>query len=77
MRATIDRAGRLAIPKLLRDRLGFRPGEVELTIDGASLRVEPVSDDALVESNGRLIIPSSGNAITDDLVRELREADQR
>ncbi|HSO97436.1 MAG TPA: AbrB/MazE/SpoVT family DNA-binding domain-containing protein [Solirubrobacteraceae bacterium] len=33
MRATIDQAGRVVIPKRLRDELGFRPGEVELTSD--------------------------------------------
>jgi len=36
MRATIDAAGRLVVPKVLRDELGFAPGtEVELTaVDG-------------------------------------------
>ena len=34
MRSTIDKAGRLVIPKPLRDQLGLRPGEVELTADG-------------------------------------------
>ncbi len=36
MRATIDAAGRLVVPKPLRDELGFTPGsELELTaVDG-------------------------------------------
>ena len=45
MRSTIDKAGRLVIPKPLRDQLGLRPGEVELTADGAALRVVPVHED--------------------------------
>ncbi|WP_156166322.1 AbrB/MazE/SpoVT family DNA-binding domain-containing protein [Mycobacterium haemophilum] len=43
MRATIDKAGRLVIPKPLRDHLGLQPGEVEVTADGAGLRMEPLS----------------------------------
>jgi AbrB family looped-hinge helix DNA binding protein len=78
MRATIDKAGRLVIPRPLRDQLGLRPGQVELTADGATLRVAPVVDDeSLVEDNGRLVIPASGTAIDDDLVRVLRDADRR
>lgn len=77
MKTTIDKAGRLVIPKALRDRLGLQPGEVEITADGASLRVEPLSGESLVERDGRLVIPSSGSALTEDLVRELRDADQR
>jgi len=77
MRGTIDKAGRLVIPKALRDRLGLQPGDVEITADGASLRVEPVFDDSLVERAGRLVIPRSNSTITDDAVRELRDADQR
>jgi AbrB family looped-hinge helix DNA binding protein len=77
MRTTIDRAGRLVIPKALRDRLGLLPGEVEVTADGASLRVEAIFDDSLVERDGRLVIPPSNFAITDDFVHELRDVDQR
>jgi AbrB family looped-hinge helix DNA binding protein len=77
MRTTIDKAGRLVIPKALRDRLGLQPGEVEIMADGAALRVEPVSGESLVERDGRLVIPSSGSPLTDDFVRELRDADQR
>ncbi|HEY3717231.1 MAG TPA: AbrB/MazE/SpoVT family DNA-binding domain-containing protein [Jatrophihabitantaceae bacterium] len=77
MRTTIDRAGRLVIPKTLRDRLGLVPGEVEVSADGAALRVEPITSDALEQSAGRLVIPKSGIALDDDAVRALRDADQR
>jgi len=77
MRATIDKAGRLVIPKQLRDHLGLRPGEVEVTADGAGLRVEPLADDSLEERDGLLVIPAAGVEITDDVVRSLRDAGQR
>jgi len=77
MRTTIDSAGRLVIPKQLRDLLGLRPGEVDVVADGAALRVEPVVGDALEERDGRLVIPASGVTVTDEEVRRLRDADQK
>lgn len=77
MRTTIDKAGRVVVPKSLRDRLGLRSGEVEITADGASLRIEPIFDDSLIEMDGRLVIPTSHGVITDEFVREMRDADQK
>lgn len=77
MRTTIDKAGRVVIPKELRDRLGLAPGEVDVFADGAGLRIELVSTDHLVELDGYLLLPSGGAPLTDDDVRELRLADQR
>lgn len=76
MRATIDKAGRLVIPKTIRDRLGIRPGAVELTPDGAALRIEPITSDDVTEHAGRLVIPASGQPITSGDVQMLRDADQ-
>ena len=77
IRTTIDKAGRLVIPKQLRDHVGLRPGEVEVTADGTGLRVEPLAQESLDERDGRLVIPASGAQIDDDLVRSLRDAGQR
>jgi AbrB family looped-hinge helix DNA binding protein len=77
MRATIDKAGRLVIPKPLRDELGLRPGEVEVSAQGASLRVEPITEESLDERDGRLVIPAAGVKIDDDVVSSLRDAGRR
>jgi AbrB family looped-hinge helix DNA binding protein len=77
MQTTIDTAGRLVIPKQLRDQVGMQAGPVEVTVDGAALRIEPVAGDELVEEDGYLVIPSAGLTITDEMVRALRDADQR
>lgn len=77
MRVAIDRSGRLVIPKSLRDAVGITAGEVDLVRDGAGIRVEPVVGNGVEERAGRLVIPAAGTAIDDDLVRTLRDADQR
>jgi len=77
MRTSIDRAGRLVIPKELRDRLGLVSGQVDVFAEGAGLRIELVSTDHLVERDGHLLLPSAGVPMTDDDVRELRLGDQR
>lgn len=77
MRTTIDKAGRLVIPKTLRDRVGLRPGPVEVSERGTGLHVEPLAEEGLEEREGRLVIPASGAVIDDDTVSSLRDGDQR
>lgn len=74
MKATIDNAGRVVIPKVVRDRLGLLPGEVEIMVDGTGVRIEPVSGDDLIRRGNRSVVPPSGSTIDDDAVRALRDA---
>lgn len=76
MRATIDKAGRLVIPKKLRDELGLAPGEVEVVADGAALRVEPIAGGQVIEKDGHLVIAATGITIDDALIEKLRDADR-
>jgi AbrB family looped-hinge helix DNA binding protein len=77
MRSTIDKAGRLVIPKPIREQVGLRPGEVEVFAEGAAIVVEPIAGGTVVEERGWLVIPASGAMLSDDDVRALRHADQR
>jgi AbrB family looped-hinge helix DNA binding protein len=77
MRTTIDKAGRLVIPRALRDRVGLAGGgEVELELDGASVRVSPVAGTDLKDAAGLLVIPATGAPLTSEYVRELIDADR-
>ncbi len=67
----------MVIPKTLRDRLGLRPGEVEVVADGTGIRVEPIALESLESRAGRLVIPAAGTPIDGEMVRALRDADQR
>lgn len=77
MRTTIDRAGRLVIPRSLRDRIGLAGGgEVEIALDGAAIRIEPVAGTELRDDGGLLLIRATGTPIDNALVRELIDADR-
>jgi AbrB family looped-hinge helix DNA binding protein len=77
MRATIDKAGRLVIPRALRNRIGLAAGgEVNIDVVGASIRIEPVVGGELRDDGGLLLIPATGISIDDNMVRELIDADR-
>ncbi len=77
MRTTIDKAGRLVIPRSLRDRIGLGGGgQVELMLDGAAVRIEPVSGGDLKEEGGLLVVPATGTPITGAAVRELIDVER-
>jgi AbrB family looped-hinge helix DNA binding protein len=77
MRTTIDKAGRLVIPRALRNRIGLTEGgEVEIEIDGAGIRIEPVAGGELQEVDGLLVIPTTGARIDDAMVRQLIDDDR-
>lgn len=77
MRTTIDKAGRLVIPRPLRERVGLAGGgEVEVELDGATIRIQPVADRGLLEKDGLLVIPATGERMDTVLVRDLIDADR-
>jgi AbrB family looped-hinge helix DNA binding protein len=76
MRTTIDKAGRVVVPKQMRDAVGLVPGEVDVEVDGSALRVTPVLGEGIVERDGWLLIDSD-LVIGDDEVAMRRRADQR
>jgi AbrB family looped-hinge helix DNA binding protein len=77
MRTTIDRAGRLVIPRQLRDRIGLAAGgPVDVWLDGSGIRVEPVSGGDLRLDGTLLVIPATGDEIDDRVVRDLIDADR-
>lgn len=79
MRTTIDKAGRLVVPKDLRDRVGLASGPAEIVVDGAGLRVEAIASPALADRpGGRLVVAGRPDGSLDaDTVTALRGALQR
>jgi len=77
MRATIDKSGRVVIPKSLRRDFGRLPADVEVLPEGTGLHLEPVSGTGMEKRGRFLVIPDCGLTIDDDFVRDLRDADQK
>lgn len=81
MRAAIDAAGRVVIPKELRTRLGLLPGRaLELRERDGRIEIETVATSmSLVKRlGGSVAVPQEElPTLTDDLVREVIEQTRR
>lgn len=67
----------MVIPRPLRDRIGLAGGgAVEIELDGAGIRIEPVTGGDLREEDGLLLIPHTGTPIDHAQVREMIDADR-
>jgi AbrB family looped-hinge helix DNA binding protein len=77
MRTSVDRAGRLVIPRRLREQVGLAGGgEVEIELDGLGLRIEPIAGEEVREEAGFLVVPARGRPIGVEAVRALVDADR-
>lgn len=82
MMVTIDRAGRIVIPKEIRDRLELAPDtELTLEVHGEQIQIErPRRATRRLEwtDDGRPFFPADDRVQVSDLdVQRLRDADQR
>ncbi|MFI5037842.1 MAG: AbrB/MazE/SpoVT family DNA-binding domain-containing protein [Solirubrobacterales bacterium] len=81
MIATIDAAGRIVVPKRLRDELGFGPGQrLELSAVDGRLEIEhPTTPMRLEKRKGRLVAVADREVpeLTSELVRETLEQIRR
>jgi AbrB family looped-hinge helix DNA binding protein len=76
MKVTIDRAGRVVVPKPLRDQLGFSP-DVPLEIDVVDGHLElsaPTDVARVVEGPNGPLVAATDAPISDQEVRHLLEA---
>ncbi len=76
MKTTIDSAGRVVIPKALRDRAGLQPGmEIEVNLrDGLIEIAPPPPQGRLIRKNGRLFWEPESGAGTETTLDEINEA---
>lgn len=78
MRTTIDRAGRVVIPKVFREQAGLRPGdEVEVNLREGNIEISQMPPKGRLIKEGTLLVwqPESGAGTVDSvaLVEEERE----
>jgi AbrB family looped-hinge helix DNA binding protein len=77
MRVTVDKVGRIVIPKRVREQAGIRADtELDIVFDGLSIRLEPVvTHERIVDrSDGLPVLRAVPDGVlTDDVVRALRD----
>jgi AbrB family looped-hinge helix DNA binding protein len=81
MKATIDKAGRVVIPKAIRDRAGLRPGmELEISFDGGRIELDaPAPQGRIVYEDGLPYWKAAPNTPPimpeeiNEIIREIRE----
>lgn len=57
MTTTIDKAGRLVVPKAVREASGLRPGiRVRFLVRGGRIEIEPVPLDVSLERRGSVVV---------------------
>jgi AbrB family looped-hinge helix DNA binding protein len=81
MKTTIDRAGRLVVPKTIRDAAGIVPGaELEIRVVDGRIEIEPAPLEVRLAKKGSLTVAVPRKrvpALTADVVRRTRDGLRR
>lgn len=81
MKVTMDRVGRVVVPKGIRQQLGLTSDtEFDLMIDGSAIRLQPRQTNSreIREVDGWPVLNAvPGQTLTDADVQGLRDADRR
>ncbi len=78
METSIDSAGRIVVPKPLRDALGLAPGStVDISRYGAGLQLLPAGRTARLVRESGVLVATGDTAIDDDVVFGLIDTGRR
>ena len=78
MEAIIDQAGRVVLPKPIRDALGMLPGtKVDITPYGAGAQILPAGRTARLVDEGGVLVAAGQTPVDDDIVFALIDAGRK
>ncbi len=78
MEAVIDQAGRVVLPKAIRDALGLLPGtKVDISAYGAGVQLVPAGRTARLAEEDGVLVATSETPVDDDVVFALIDAGRR
>lgn len=72
----IDKAGRVVLPKWVRERANLLPGdELKVSLDGQRIQLEPAVEESGVVRKGKALVfrSQSRQKVTTDLVERVRQ----
>jgi len=73
----IDKAGRVVLPKPLREQFNLLPGDkLRLSVEGNSFRLEPAEAGGKLVREGSVLVFRGGEPITTEQVNELIDEDR-
>jgi AbrB family looped-hinge helix DNA binding protein len=77
MQVTIDKAGRLVIPKKIRERAHIKPGiKLDVRVENGVIEIEPAPVKARLVRDGSFLVlvrPPGTPPLTDELIERVRE----